>query len=347
MNIPDRSADSAQANHMRWDGAARGHYEVWYLTANHRSTGLGLWIRYTLEAPKRGLGEPYAQLWCAVFDRDEPSANFAIHRRYPISQLVAARDPFALTIGSSELHDDRARGALSGEGHEVSWDLKWTPAACVRRLFPSLMYRRGGLGETTVLSPTLGAGLEGAIVVDGRRLELRGETVGQTHLWGRKHAHAWAWGHCSEFIGGRAAILECLTVRLRRLGCTLPPMTMLLLELDGELHRFTRFFQVLTGRTSAELSTGRYAFTARSSNLRLVGEFSARVQDMVVAPYVDPDGAPSYCANTEVGDLEIVVERRSGRRWEHAATLRAQGTAHFELGERERDPAILADHIAV
>jgi hypothetical protein len=38
-------------NALRWDGAP-GHYEVYYLSATDRGSGCGLWIRYTMLAPK-------------------------------------------------------------------------------------------------------------------------------------------------------------------------------------------------------------------------------------------------------------------------------------------------------
>ncbi len=46
---------STEADNVRnWDGVARPHYEVWYLTFNHRESGTGYWICYTLDAPASG-----------------------------------------------------------------------------------------------------------------------------------------------------------------------------------------------------------------------------------------------------------------------------------------------------
>ncbi len=329
---------------MRWDRASRGRYEVWYLTLNHRGSGLGAWIRYTLEAPDPGHGEPYAQLWCAVTDPADPAANVAIHRRFPIAELGAKAHPFAVRVGDSELRNDGARGVLRGDGHELRWDLRWEPASTVHRHMPAVMYRRGGLGETTVLSPNLSVPAEGAIVVDGRRYELSGEKLGQTHLWGRRHAYTWAWAHCTTFMGGESAALECLTVRLERMGRLLPWMTMLTLHLDGAVHHFNTLRDVLGRRAEGTIAGCCYTVSARSGGLRLRGLFSCRPQDMIVAPYVDPDGTPSYCSNTVVGDLELIVERREGTGWIEHARLRADGTAHFEIGGRERDRRIVREH---
>jgi hypothetical protein len=333
-------------NTRRWDGERPGHYEVWYLTCNHRATQTGYWIRYTMESPLPGHGEPYAQLWFACFDKRDPARTFAINHKLPIAAMTAADAPFSVRIGDAELTHASARGALRGGGHDVSWDLRWLPAPATHRHLPGVMYRRGGIGDTTVLSPNLDVPVRGAIVVDGDRRELTGDPGGQTHLWGRRHAHAWAWGHCNAFDRSGAA-LETLTVRLKRRGRVLPPLTILTLYLDGEVHRFNELWDTPFARS--ECDTGRYAFRAGRGGVRIEGEYTCRPEDMVVAEYADPDGASSYCANTEVADLRVTVWKRAGwlGRWREHARLVAAGTGHFEVGARTRDPAVTKDHTTV
>jgi hypothetical protein len=72
------------------------------------------------------------------------------------------------------------------------------------------------------------------------------------------------------------------------------------------------------------------------------GEFSCRPEDMLMTEYEDPDGEPTFCANTEIADLRVTVFRKSGplARWREAALLVAPRTAHFEVASRQRDPAI-------
>ena len=335
-------------NRMRWDRCP-GHYEVWYLTLNHRASETGAWIRYTLEAPLDG--EPHAELWFAHFDARDPSRNLALRRRLPIAELAAEADPFAVSMGGAVLRDGSARGALAGGGHRVAWDLRWPPAGRTYRHLPPVFYRslrgREGLGDTTVLSPALSVPVTGHIEVDGRRLELDGEPGGQTHLWGRKHAHAWAWGHATSFVDRPGCALETLTARLRKAGRVLPPLTVLSLHLDGEELAFNRVRHLPGNR--GWFGTGAYRFAAAAPLVRLEGAFSCRPEDMILAEYEDPDGEPSFCANTEVGDLRITVFRRDRPlgRWREAATLRAHRTAHFEVAGRERDPAIGNAHIRI
>lgn len=336
-------------NHRRWDGQARGHYEVWYLTLNDPASRDGYWIRYTLEAPLAGHGEPYAQIWFARFSAgagDHPERTFGINRKLPIASLAASAGPFSVTIGGNRLGHDHARGAVSGDGHAAEWDLRWTPATRTLRQLPSVMYRRGGLGETTVLSPNVDVAMTGTITVDDQRFELRAAPGGQTHLWGRKHAHTWAWGHCNAFDDTPGAALEVLAVRLKRRGIMLPPMTVCTLRLDGEELAINRFDQALLAPT-AEMTTGRFRFVARSLTERIEAEFSCRPEDLVRAHYHDPDGEPSYCHNTCVGDLRVTVLRRVRGRWREAARLVAPRRGHFEVAGRAPDPAVTTDHITV
>ena len=333
-------------NVRRWDGAAPGHYEVWYLTCNHVASNTGFWIRYTLESPLPGHGEPYAQLWFAHFDGNDSSRTFAINRKFPIETMLACAAPFEIAIGDSVVRHDAMRGHLAGDGHEASWDLEWSPGEHAHRHLPDVMYRRGGLGETTVLSPSVNTSISGAISVDGRTLDFAADPGAQTHLWGTKHAHSWAWGHCNGFQGQREAAFEALTVRLERGGRVLPPLTIFTLYVDGNVHRFNQFRHTLL--TRSDYGTASYRFRGRNLTTRIEGEFSCRPEDMVVAPYVDPDGAPSWCANTEVADLRVTVYERSGLgRWRESIRLIAPKRGHFEVGGRERDPAIVKDHVTI
>jgi hypothetical protein len=334
-----------EANARVWDGTRRGHYEVWYLTVNHAPTDTGFWIRYTLEAPLDGHGDPYACLWFARFDARRPERGFGIHRRFPISSLTATADPFAVDIASARLTSTGARGELAGDGHAAAWDLRWPAASYVHRHLPDVMYRRGGVGETTVKSPNLAVPMTGTITVDGETFALSDEPGGQTHLWGRKHAFAWAWGRCAGFAERSDAVVETLSVKLRRRNVTLPNLTMLTVRLGEEVLAFNQFRHTAVNRASWE--TGQYTFSGVNRAARVEGEFTCRPDDLILAPYEDPDGEPSWCANTIIGDARLIISRRNGFGWREDEVLTAAHRAHFETGSRARDPAVEKDHVRV
>jgi Tocopherol cyclase len=325
-----------------WRGQP-GHYEVWYLTFNHRPSRTGFWIRYTLEAPCSGRGDPYAQLWFACFDAADPRRNFAINRRLPIASMEARAAPFEVRVGDATLTHASARGSLEGAGHSARWDLGWTPARRTHLFLPGFLHRSPRV-STHVLSPNLDVALRGSVEVDGHGFALDAEPGGQTHLWGRKHANAWAWGHCNAFEGGTGTALEALTVRVRPLA---PSLTFVTLVLDGETLEVPGLADLVLNR--GRMGTARYELRAHGSHVRIEGGFSCRPEDMVVAEYADPDGEPSCCANTEVGDLRLRVHRRSGwlGRWVEQVRVAAPRCGHFEIGGRSVDPAIPRRHVTV
>src|SRR5581483_5190236 len=177
MRYRRASMNPLAANQMRWRHQP-GHYEVWYATFSHFPSKTGFWIRYTMESPKEGHGAPYAQLWFARFDRNDPEKTFGINQKFPLDQMKV-QAPFRVQIGDSELRHDGMRGRLGG----AEWDLKWQPSEHLHRHLPDLAYR-GRWADTQVLSPNLNVAAHGLVTVEGERYELKGAPLGQTHLWG-------------------------------------------------------------------------------------------------------------------------------------------------------------------
>jgi hypothetical protein len=346
--MPSLTDSPEDANRMRWDRGP-GHYEVWYATLSDPASRQGFWIRYTLEAPYPGHGEPYCQLWFARFDPERPERTFAFNRRFPIDRLAHQASPFSLSIGEATLRHDGMKGSLAGGGHEVEWELAWQPAGRLHLHLPSPAYE-GSWADTQVLSPNLNVAARGHLTVDGERLALEGAPLGQTHLWGRKHAYAWAWSHCNAFQGDRGAALETLTIRLRLGPIVLPKLTLLSLYLEGEepdLIEFRQLWQLPMARS--EYGTGRYFVTAANAEWKIEAEYLCRPEDMILTEYVDPDGDPAYCHNTECADLRVRVLRRSpfvGRFREHR-TLFAHRSGHYEWGARAGDPLVKKRHVTL
>jgi hypothetical protein len=333
-------------NRMVWDRQKAGHYEVWYATFNHRRTGTGYWIRYTLEAPLAGHGEPHCAVWFAFFDPANPERNFGINRRLPLSELHTEEAPFSLRLDDSVLRHDGMRGAISGDAHVASWDLSYRPSVFLHRHLPDLVYETA-FADTKVLSPNLIINPSGHVTVDGQTYTFDGEPGSQSHLWGRKHAHAWAWSHCNSFREDSTACLETLSVRLKRAGVVLPTMTFLSLYLGSEVYHLRRFENLLFTRGKWE--TGLYRFSGVGRRIKIEGEMRCRPEDLVRATYSDPDGEQSFCHNTEVADCALTVwTRRSlGAPFKKVNRLLSRGGAHFEYAARTPDGHVTKRHVAL
>ena len=334
---------SEKDNHRRWDDGKHGVYEVWYATWNHIVTGQGFWLRYITEAPVDPARPARGELWFARFDPHDPKRTFGIHKRF--DRVDSTTDPFSLAIGGAQLGHDHAIGGFEGGGHRVEWNLRWDPAKDTLHLLPDLVYLRGGIGESTVLSPNPRVAMTGSVVVDGETIAFERAVFGQSHVWGKKHSYNWAWGRCAELTGAPDALLEVYLGKLERRGVVLPPVSLVVLWLDGKRHELNQFRHLAGNR--GKWGEHRMAFTAWSPTLKIEGEMSAPADSFVMAPYEDPDGTDVFCANTEIGDATVTVYERAGFAWREYRRLEAHGRAHFELGGRTRDPSVVREHVLV
>ncbi|MBI3653661.1 MAG: hypothetical protein HY231_21730 [Acidobacteria bacterium] len=327
-------------NLCRWDGHSRGHYEVWFLTLNQRAHQRGFWFRYTLEAPHPEQAQlpPRAELWATVFDRTSPEQNFGIVCDYPVPAFGSEQSHFRLRIAEALLTSDQARGAVANRDHRISWDLRFTPNATTYRHVPRAL---GTLMRPSsfVCSPNLDTRFTGVVTIDGRELELENEPGCQAHLWGSKHVDEWVWVHANAFEHHEGTVFEGLGARQRRAGTTLPPVQSLLLRHRGEEHHFVRLR--FAEQWQSHLGTGFWSFSARNTKVYIEGTAQCRLRDMVQVKYVDPDGEPLYCLNSEVANLKLRIFRRThGLRWRHSETINAHSTAHLEHAARHQDETV-------
>jgi hypothetical protein len=324
-------------NLCRWDWQSAGHYEVWFLTLNQRASQRGFWFRYTLEAPhpKHCSALPRAELWATVFDRARPDKNFGLMRDYPLQSFSSEKNNFRLQIEDAFLTSTQARGRVTDAQHRISWDLRFRPNETTYHHVPRAL---GALMRPSsfVCSPNLDTRFTGVVTIDGREVYLEDEPGCQTHLWGSKHVDEWLWVHANAFENHPDTVFEGLSARTRRAGKTLPPVQSLFLRHDGQEHRFTRLR--FAQQWQRNLGIGFWSFAAMNRRIYMEGTAQCRLRDMLQVQYVDPDGEPLFCINSEVANLKIRLFRRvTGLRWRHCETLNAHATTHLEHASRSQD----------
>ena len=324
-----------ELNALQWDGGP-GHYEVYYLTLTDPESGVGVWIRYTMVAPLPGGGEaPSAALWFLTMD---PSNGvFGRKASFPVEELQATSEPFGLRIGGSELAD----GRMSGTFEDVSWELQWQPGRGYEHVHPLL--RR--VASTILVLPHADVRVDGTLSFAGRRLELRGVKGGQAHLWGSKHASAWAWAHCNDFstLEGDPAddtFVDGVSVLVPRFGRELGPSTPIVARIDGADFNSRSALRVLSNHSNFALTGWR--FEAIDGSRKLVGEVDAARDQLAGVTYTDPDGQLAYCYNSETASmrLHLYEKARQVGGWGHKMTLTAPGRAHFEYAQRQTVPGV-------
>jgi hypothetical protein len=322
-------------NRMRWDRASPSFIEAWSASFNHRESGSGLWIRYSITAPEVGLGDPYCELWGVWFDPDG-KANLGGKRRFSIDHLGDddGRDDGALVrIGVAYLSETHLEGALEVGGGALEWSIDLDPApGCFQHLPPAL---RGRLEKrvSTLCAPNLSVRCRGKVSVDGRLFEFDDDHAYQGHRWGRRQPGSWAWLHCSSFEEGEDAVFEGVAARSTLGLVPMPTMTFLYLSIDGREIPFNEMRWALKARSRYEMPT--WAFSARNDAYKIAGAGRVSVDRLVQVTFTDPDGSQRFCANSEIADLALELYRRDRNLWRHAGSLTALRTAHIEFGRRD------------
>lgn len=320
------------ANAPRWDGESRGHYEVWYLTMSDPASRRGFWFRYTFEVPRDPARGPIAELWGFAFTPGRPAVGGK--RTLPPEWPPKG----TMHVGEALLESGRATGELAEQG--LSWDVSWEPADTAMWHIPAWL-GRSSLPSTRVVSPTVSAEFSGTVRVGDETVDLSAAVGCQTHLWGRQHAARWAWGHCTGFTDGEGAlrrdvILEVVhAVPLVGRGREAPiGMTLVYAEVDGEPIPCNALPWALTA--SSRLTGHRWELRGRTRSTRVRAVLEADPAEMAQVTYEDPDGAESWCANSEIARGALEIERRDGT-FERFTT---EDLAHVEFGAREPDPEV-------
>ena len=327
-------------NRMRWDRASTNFMEVWHSTLNHAPSGAGIWLRYTITAPKENVGPPYCELWGFYFD-PEGKRHFGARQRFPIERLGApnGRDDGALVrIGDAWLSENHLEGELERDGRLLQWSLHFEPADRCFQHLPERVRKRAEKRVSTLCSPNLSVPFAGSITIDGEVLSFEGELGSQSHRWGRRHSTSWAWAHCSGFESAPDAVFEGVSARAPYGLIPVPTLTFLYLRYEGRDISFTDLKWALRARTTYEMPT--WAFTARNDDWKIVGAARAPIDRLQQVTYSDPDGTPRFCCHSEIADVAIEVYRRDGGAWDHAGTLMSMRKGHVEFGRRERFPAV-------
>lgn len=188
----------------------RRRYEVWFLRLGLADGSGAWWFRYLLMNPGRGgcEGNPRGapvQVWATWFPADGKPQSFI--QGFPLEGLDLSgrrQAPFYLRIAENGIDEDSCRGALSIDGHSISWDLRY------RSTFRVTLSNKGWIGFSS--SPHSDAVFSGEITLDGRRFA--GDPLGfglQGHNCGYRHRSFWTWTH-AYFPRGNApaSTLEAL-----------------------------------------------------------------------------------------------------------------------------------------
>ncbi|HEV2236391.1 MAG TPA: hypothetical protein VGR57_06980, partial [Ktedonobacterales bacterium] len=132
------------ANDTRYQpGQRAGHYESFFVRANHPARPLAFWIRYTIFSPTGQPDLAEGELWAVVFD-GETGRHVAVRRAAPLAECDFARDRLAVRVGAAALRAGSLSGEVTSRGHTIAWDLTYHGDAPPLFLMPLASYARPG-----------------------------------------------------------------------------------------------------------------------------------------------------------------------------------------------------------
>lgn len=335
-------------NLLRWDGKTPGFYEVYFVEVQDAGRESGLWVRYTLRAPKAKGAEPIAEVWGMFFDRRDPSKSFALKQTVPFHLARVERERLFFSVAGCELTHSGCRGSIKKDGRELAWDLSWEEGPRLVH-FPYPQMYSSGVPKTKVLSPHFDLRAGGSYAANGARWALSKAPGQQSHLWGTQHADRWIWAHVNTFVEDSTAVFEGLTAEAKIGPLLRPRMTMFALRYKGAEYLFNKPAQLLRSNESRLDSTthaksyfpvSRWIVGGGNEQLRFRGELWSELNDYLGVRYTDPDGSGRVCAHSKVANARLEILAREGTTWRVVDTLTSQGAVALEFVGREADPRI-------
>jgi hypothetical protein len=297
---------------------AKGRLEVWYASATDTATGMGLWLHYELVAPTDDR-EPYAHGWIATFPVDGPPA---VVRFGP--EAVSDAAPEWMTGSTFSIGPTRMTGTADG----TTWDLAWEAGEKPLWTMSRATWRREILPSShVVLAPK--ATIRGSLTIDGMSYDI--DAIGNlSHIYGHGNAQRWGWLHADL---DEDTTLEIIAAVGRRPAMRkIPPLSFVQLRRAGKDWPSNP----LTSAPLFRAKLGRAEWSVRGvvGTHRLSVTVAQPAERCVDLGYTDPDGASATCSNTEIADVDVRLEKRTGRSWIVVQEWRLDKRAHAERGYR-------------
>lgn len=303
-------------------GELRGHYESWFLRANHPTRSFAFWIRYTIFVPQGRPQDAIGELWAIHFDGERRQIR-AAKSEVPIGECQFAPRGLDVRISSATLEAGALRGSAAGT-HHIRWALSYRDGGVPMVFMPERTYEaRWPAAKALCTRPHVV--FDGMLEVDGEVIVIDGWVGSENHNWGSRHTDTYAWGQVVGFDDAPEAFLECATARLKLGPLWTPPMTVICLRFEGRDYRLNSPLQML--RAKGEWKAFDWRFDSASAGARIHGRVHARPEDFASLTYYNPPGGSHTCLNSKLAACEVTLERTG----QPPVTLSTRERAAFEI----------------
>lgn len=301
----------------------KGHYESYFLRANHPEKAQGFWIRYTLFSPRGRPDKALGEIWAVFFD-GESDRMTAVQEEFPLSQCAFSAERMAAQVGNNTLESGRLRGSSQRGSDRMDWDLTYGGEEPPILLLPEALYHtRLPKAKALVTAPNVQ--FDGLVRVNGTDYVINAWQGSENHNWGSKHTDEYAWGQVAGFDNAPAAFLECSTARLKLGPVWSPWLTVAVVRWEGRTWHFNNL--LLAVKAKARYRQGDWQFETANQHARLTVRFGAPASHFVSLTYKNPPGGACICLNSKIAACEITLEEKGGA----SHYFRTRQRAAFEM----------------
>lgn len=322
-----------RVNHARFLGQSKGHYESFFLRANHPTRPLAFWIRYTLFSPKNPQEKALGELWC-VFFNGETNQQIPMKQEYPLSDCLFDTSSFDVRVGTAALGPRSLRGAIENKRHSLAWELSYDGDSAPLLLLPLALYEGRFPAAKSLVSMPM-ACFNGSLWVDGEKVDITQWVGSQNHNWGTRHTDLYAWGQVAGFDNYPDSFLEVATARLKMGPIWTPPITLIVLRHENKEYVLTEMFQAL--RAQGRFRYFNWDFKSGTASVEIEGQITAPGHAFVGLNYYNPPGGSKHCLNSKIASCKLhLKDKITGT----VDTLETKHRAAFEILTSDRSHGI-------
>jgi hypothetical protein len=299
--------------------SARRRYEVWFLRLGLADGSGAWWFRYLLLNPGRAgceatPGANPVQFWATWFPASGKPQRFI--QGFPLEGLCLSHPgeaPFHFRVGNNAIEENSCHGALSVDGHQITWNLQY------HSTFRVTLSSKGWIGFSR--TPHSDAVFSGNITLDGQ--SFAGDPLGfgvQGHNCGYRHRNFWTWAHAHFPRAGKpATTLEALTYEM--------PFRLVfrkaVLWHEGRQHVFRSLKETIDReRMQWEFSC------AKRNGIEIQATIDGRGQSVLRLPYTKTDCSGTFeVANNSLASASLLLQIGN----KPAERLQTTGGAVLEL----------------
>ncbi|MBW2595049.1 MAG: hypothetical protein JRC93_03590 [Deltaproteobacteria bacterium] len=317
-------------------GQKKGHYESFFLRANHPEEPLAFWIRYTIFSPENRPDDAIGEIWAAYFNGNTKE-HTAVKKEFPLSDCLFKENDFNIRVGEASLDSRNAKGMSSSGENSIGWDLDYSGNESPLLLLPPKFYNRSFPKAKSLVGLPM-AVFNGLITVNGMEIPIENWVGSQNHNWGQKHTDHYAWGQVAGFDNDPESFFEIGTARLKMGPVWTPFMTVMVLRKGGREYRLNNMVQSLRAKGSFDYFSWR--FMSEDETVRVEGDISALPHYFVGFNYYNPPGGIKHCLNTKIASCRLYITNKKGTNGKKTEILETRFRAAFEILTDDRGHGI-------